>query len=161
MGAPAEVTLGSLQRALRGARTISLDTAVFLARSDPTDPRQRCAQWLLDEVEAGRFDCVISALSAAEMLVRPSAMGPSRAIASQTALRRFPHLVVQPFTFDDSALAAQVRATTRLRLPDAIVLSTALTSEVDALVHCDDEWDAKTAAYARALTIVNLNTHCR
>ena len=155
------MTLGSLQQALRGARTISLDTAVFLAKSDQTDPRQRCAQWLLDEVEAGRFDCVISALSAAEMLVRPSAMSPSRAVAAQAALRRFPHLVVQPFTFDDSAFAAHVRATTRLRLPDAIVLSTALASEVDALVHCDDEWDAKAAAYARAIRIVNLNAHCR
>lgn len=155
------MTLGSLQRALRDARTISLDTAVFLARSDPTDPRQRCAQWLLDEVEAGRFECVISALSAAEMLVRPSAAGPSRAIATQAALRQFPHLVVLPFTIDDSAFAAQVRATTRLRLPDAIVLSTAITSAVDALVHCDDEWDIKAAAYARVLTIVNVNAHCR
>ena len=155
------MTVGSLERALRGARTISLDTSVFMARSDPKDRRQSCAQWLLDEVEAGRFDCVISALSAAEMLVRPSTAGATQAIAAQAALRRFPHLVVQPFTFDDSAFAAHVRAVTRLRLPDAIVLSTALTSEVDALVHCDDEWDAKATSYARALTLVNLNAHCR
>ena len=161
MGAPGEVTLGSLQRALRGARTISLDTAIFLARADPSDRRQRCAQWLLDEVEAGRFDCVISALSAAEMLVRPSAIGPARLAASEAALRKFPHLAVQPFTFEDSGFAAQVRATTHLRLPDAVVVSTALTSAVDALVHCDDDWDTKTAAYAQDLTIVNLNAHCR
>lgn len=155
------MTLGSLQRALRGVRTISLDTAVFLARADDADPRQRCAEWLLEEVEAGTFECVISAVSAAETLVRPSAMGPSRMIASQTALRRFPHLAIRPFTFDDSAFAAQVRAITRLRLPDAIVLATALASEVEALIHCDDEWDTKAAPYARTVAIVNLNAHCR
>ena len=154
------MTLGSLQRALRDARSISLDTAVFLARADPNDPRQPCAKWLLDAVESGRFDCVISALSAAEMLVRPSAVGPARLAATEAALRGFPHLLIRPFTFDDSGSAAQVRAATRLRLPDAVVVSNALTARVDALVHCDDEWDVKTAAYARSLTMVNLNAHC-
>lgn len=155
------MTLGTLQRTLREVRTISLDTAIFLARSDPVDVRQPCAEWLLDAVEAGRFECVISALSAAELLVRPSAMGPSRLAATEAALRGFPHLTVRPFSFEDSGLAAQVRATTRLRLPDAVVVSTALTSAVDALVHCDDEWDSKIAAYSRHLTIVNVNAHCR
>ena len=153
--------MASLQRVLRGVRTISLDTAVFLARSDHADRRQACAEWLLGEVEAGRFHCVISALSAAELLVRPSAMGPSRAIASQAALRRFPHLAIRPFTVDDAVDAAQVRAHTRLRLPDAIVISTALVAEVDALVHCDDAWDLKTASYAGRISVVNLNRHCR
>lgn len=160
MGAPVEVTLGSLQRALGDARTISLDTAVFLARADPTDRRQRCARWLLDAVEAGRFDCVISALSAAEMLVRPSVVGPARLAATEAALREFPHLTVLPFSFENSGFTAQVRAATRLRLPDAVVLSTALSAAVDALVHCDDAWDAKTAGYARSIAIVNLNAHC-
>lgn len=154
------MSLGSLQRTLRDARTVSLDTAVFLARADPGDRRQACAQWLLDAVESGRFTCVISALSVAEMLVRPSVMGPARLSASVAVLARFPHLVVRPFTFDDAGLAAQVRATTRLRMPDAVVVATALAAQVDALVHCDDAWDAKAATYARAVTIVNLNAHC-
>lgn len=154
------MTLASLQRALRDVRSISLDTAVFLARADPAGPRQRCAEWLLDAVEAGRFDCVISALSAAELFVRPSTLGPARLAATIATVGRFPHLTIRPFTFDDSGRTAQVRATTRLRLPDAVVVSTALAAGVDALVHCDDEWNAKTAAYGRALTIVNLNVHC-
>lgn len=160
MGTRLAVSLGSLQRALRDARTVSLDTAIFLARADPGDRRQSCARWLLDAIETGRFTCVISALSAAEMLVRPSALGPARLSVSVAALARFPHLVVRPFTFDDAALAAQVRATTRLRMPDAVVVSTALAAGVDALVHCDDEWDAKASAYGATVTIVNVNAHC-
>jgi predicted nucleic acid-binding protein len=154
------VSLGSLQRTLRDARTISVDTAVFLASADPGDRRQACARWLLDEVETGRFACVISALSAAELLVRPSTLGPAWLSASVAALGRFPHLTVRSFTFEDAGLAAQVRATTRLRMPDAVVVATALAARVDALVHCDDEWDAKAAPYARAVAIVNLNSHC-
>lgn len=151
----------SLEAALRDVRRISLDTTIFLAQASATDPRRACAQWVVDQVQAGRFECVISAISAAELLVRPSATDLVQAVAAQTALRQFPHLRVEAFTLDLAVDAAHVRAVTKLKLPDAIVLATALANRVEAIVHADEEWDAKAAAYASAIRLVNLNRHCR
>lgn len=154
------MSLASLQAALHGIERLSLDTSVFIADGTPADPRQVCAQWLVDQVEMGRFQCVISALTAAEMLVRPQRSSPQDGAAAQAVLRDFPHLIVESFTLDLAATAARVRASTRLRLPDAIILATALSAGVDAIVHTDDAWDAKTRPYAGALRIVNLNRYC-
>lgn len=151
----------SLEAALRDVRRISLDTTIFLAQASAADPRQACAQWVVDQVHAGRFECVISAVSAAEMLVRPSATDLVQAVAAQTALRQFPHLRVQDFTLDLAVDAAHVRAVTKLKMPDAIVLATALANRLEAIVHADDEWDAKAKPYASAIRLINLGHHCR
>lgn len=151
----------TLEAALRGVRRISLDTSVFLSQASAADPRQGCAQWLLDAVHAGRFECVISAITAAELLVRPSATDPVQALAAQTALRQFPHLRVQDFTLDLAVDAAHVRAVTKLKLPDAIVLATALADRTEAIVHADDAWDTKGQPYASLIKLVNLDHHCR
>lgn len=132
---------------------------VFLAQASPTDPRQASSQWLLDQVHSGRFECVISVITVAEMLVRPSATDMSQALAAQTALRHFPHLRIQDFVLDLAIEAAHVRAVTKLKMPDAIVLATALADRLDAVVHADDEWDTKAAPYANAIRMVNLNRH--
>jgi len=151
----------TLETALQGVRRISLDTTIFLSQASPTDPRQGCAQWVIDQIHAGRFECVISAVSVAELLVRPSAADLMQAMAAQTALRQFPHLRVQDFTLDLAVDAAHVRAVTKLKLPDAIVLATALANRIEAIVHADDEWDVKARPYASAIKLVNLDHHCR
>ncbi|MDO8562579.1 MAG: type II toxin-antitoxin system VapC family toxin, partial [Candidatus Limnocylindria bacterium] len=143
----------------RGVHRVSLDTSIFLAQASASDPRQALAQWLVDQVHAGRFDCVISAVSVAEMLVRPSAANLSEAIMAQSALRSFPHLRIASFTLDLAVDTAHVRATTKLKMPDAIVLATAMANRIEAIVHADDEWDKKAAPYASSLKIINLDHH--
>lgn len=102
---------------------------------------------------------MISAVTVAELLVRPSATGLPQALAVQTALRKFPYLRIDDFGLDLAVEAARVRALTRLKLPDAMVIATALASGVDALVHADDEWDAKAAPYETSIRFINLNQH--
>jgi len=154
------VSVASLQTALQGVRRISLDTGIFVAQSSAADPRQACAQWLVDQVHAGRFECVISSVSVAEMLVRPSATDLVAAVAAQAALRNFPHLRIVDLTFDLAVDAAHVRATTKLKLPDAMILATALAHRLQAVVHGDDVWEARAAPYAAAIKLVNVNRHC-
>jgi len=155
------VTLASLQAALRGARRIALDTSVILAAGDAADPRQPCARWLLDEIERGRFAfAVISSLTVAEALVRAVNSSFEEGIAAQTALRNFPHLTVAALDFDIAVEVAHVRATTKLKMPDAIVLGTAIAHQVEAVVHGDDEWATKAEPYAAALRLVYLGDHC-
>ena len=155
------LTLGSLQAALRGLRRIALDTSVILAAGDATDPRQPCARWVLDEVERGRFAfAMIPTLTVAESLVRPMRASLAQGIAAQTSLRNFPHLTIAPLDFDTAVEVADVRGATNLKMPDAIVLGTALAHRVDAVVHADEEWVTKAAPYAKSVHLIYLGDHC-
>ncbi len=155
------MTLASLQATLRGVRRIALDTSVILAAGDAADPRQPCARWILGEIERGRFSfATISSLTVAEALVRAVNSSFEEGIAVQTALRSFPHLTVAALDFDIAVEVAHIRGATKLKMPDAIVLATAIAHQVDAIVHADNAWATKAKPYADALKLVYLGDHC-
>ena len=155
------MSLASLQATLRGVRRLALDTSVLLAAGDATDPRQACARWLLEEVERRRFTfTVISTLTVAEALVRPVSTSFAEGVTAQTALRSFPNLSIAPLDFDIAVEVAHVRGATKLKMPDAIVLGTAIAHQVEAIVHADEEWVTKAKPYAQALKIIYLGEHC-
>jgi predicted nucleic acid-binding protein len=134
---------------------------VILAASDAADPRQPCARWILDEIERGRFSfAVVSSLTIAEALVRAVNSSFEEGIAAQTALRIFPHLTVAALDFDVAVEVAHIRGATKLKMPDAIVLGTAIAHQVDAIVHGDAQWATKANLYATALRLVYLGDHC-
>ena len=151
----------SLHAALRGASRLALDTSVVIAAGDAADPRQPCARWLLDEVESGRFTfTVISTLTVAEALVPAVGASFEEGVAAQTALRNFPHLTIAPLDFDIAVEVAHVRGATKLKMPDAIVLGTAIAHHVEAIVHADDAWVTKAKPYAGMLKLIYLGDHC-
>ncbi len=149
-----------VEAALRGAHRISLDTNVLIAAADPSDRRQPCAVWLLDEIEAGRFDCAISSVAAAEILVGALRAGVEKGLAAQGFLSRYPNMTIEPVTFEIAVDAAQVRALTRLRLPDSIIIATAIARGADALVHGDKEWRTKVGAYSSDVAFVDITDYC-
>lgn len=53
-----------------------------------------------------------------------------------------------------------MRAATRLKMPDAIVLGTAIAYQVEAMVHADHEWEKKSRPYAATLTLIHIGDHC-
>jgi hypothetical protein len=55
---------------------------------------------------------------------------------------------------------AHVRGATKLKMPDAIVLGTAIAHQVEAIVHADDEWVTKAKPYAGVLKLIYLGDHC-
>lgn len=151
------MSLASLQAALRGVQRLALDTSVWLAAADADDPRRPSARWLLEEVERGRFALtVISTLTVAEALVRAVGASFEDGATAQTAFRVFPNLTIAPLDFDTAVEVAHVRVATKLKMPDAIVLGTAIAQRVDAIVHADKEWVTRTQPYASALKIVYL-----
>jgi predicted nucleic acid-binding protein len=155
------MSVATLDAALKGVRRVALDTSVWLAAADPDDPRQLCARWLLDEVERGRFGvALIPTLTVAEVLVRPAGASLAEGVAAQTAIRNYPHLTVAPLDFDTAVEVAHVRAATKLKMPDAIVVGTAIAHQAEALIHGDAEWENKVRPYAKALKLVYLGQHC-
>lgn len=153
------MSLASLQASLRGVRRLALDTSVWLAASDPDDPRRSSARWLLEEVERGRFAfTVISTLTVAEALVRAVGASFEEGATAQTALRIFPNLTIAPLDFDTAVEVAHIRGATKLKMPDAIVLGTAIAHQVEAIVHADEAWVTRAKPYASALKIVYLGS---
>lgn len=155
------MSIATLDAALRGVRRIAVDTSVWLAAADADDPRQPCARWLLDEVERGRFSvALIPTLTVAEALVRPVSASLEEGVTAQTAIRNYPNLTVAPLDFDTAVEVAHVRAATKLKMPDAIVLGTAIAHQVEAIVHSDDAWEGKATPYARALKLIHIGHYC-
>ena len=120
---------------------IVLDAGLLIAVLDAGDAHHEDAAQQLREVRS-RGDRVSVPVSAyAEAMVRPSAAGP----AAQSRLDRFLDDLaadVTPATRSIGRRAAELRAAhgIRLRLPDALVLATALGVGADAVLTTDARW---------------------
>lgn len=120
---------------------IGIDAGILIAVLDAGDAHHVEAVRHLREARA-RGDRLIVPVSAyAQAMVRPSAAGP----ASQARLDRFIEDMaadVEPTTRAIGRRAAELRAThgARLRLPDALVLATALEVGADAVLTTDARW---------------------
>ena len=156
------MSIASLEATLRTVRRVALDTSVWLAAGDVADPRQTCARWLLSEIERGRFDhAVVPTLMVAESLVRAVRASFVEGVTAQTALRTFPNLTIAPLDFDTAVEVAHVRGATKLKIGDAVVLGTAISHRVQAIVHADEEWVSKAAIYVKTIKLIYLGDHCR
>jgi predicted nucleic acid-binding protein len=154
------LSLASLQRSLAGVTNIALDTSIFIAAADASDERSSCAAWLTDAIERGRFQCTLSVVTAAELMVGGFRKSVEDGAARRAHLSNYPNLTIVPLSFDVATGAAHLRATTKLELPDAIVLATAIDAGCDAIVHGDREWIKRAKGYASKLRMVYLGDHC-
>lgn len=150
------MSLASLKRDLDGLTEIALDTAIFIAAADANDEWHPHAAWLLGAVEAGRFRGTISVINAAEVLVGAFARSVENGIARRVRLETYPNLAIVPLSLELATGAAQVRAATKLPLPDSVVLATAIHAQCQAIVHADREWVHRTAVLQSAIRIVYL-----
>ena len=154
------MSLVSLQRSLAGVNHIALDTSIFIAAGDASDGRSGCAAWLVDAIEGGRFRCTLSVVSAAELMVGGFRKSVEDGAARRAYLANYPNLSIVPLSLDLATDAAQLRGATKLELPDAIVLATAIDAGCDAIVHGDREWIKRAKNYAAKLSMIYLGDHC-
>lgn len=107
--------------------SLALDTNCWIYALD--DPSSARARWLRNEVlrpaASGQLTVVTPALCLAELLVRPHQAGSGRAAAVRRAVESLPGSLVAALDAAVADLAAEVSATTGLRLADAVVLATA------------------------------------
>lgn len=99
---------------------IVLDASIVIALLDADDAHHAAADHLLREHLGEGF--AMSALTLAEVLVRPVQTESAERV--ETALRAL-GVSVLPVASDDALPLARVRATTGVRMPDAVVLHTA------------------------------------
>ncbi len=117
---------------------IVADASVIIATLDADDPHHHPARAALNEAWAAREPVVVPAVAYAESMVRPLAVGGE-------PLRRaeafFATQLIEPLSGRAARSAALLRARHRsLRMPDALILGSALDLEAGIVMTADERW---------------------
>ena len=113
-----------------------LDTSVVIGALNRDDALHQAASQAI-RVERDRHALAISALSYAEILVGPLRAG-GRAVE---VVERFAAQVrIVELSPAIARLAAELRATRGLKLPDAVIVATGLRLEADVIMTADARW---------------------
>jgi predicted nucleic acid-binding protein len=124
-----------------GARVL-VDTAPFIYVLEDHPQFAPPFLGLFEAAQSGHLHIALSSITLAEVLCGPHRAGRmDLAKRYQTALEQYEIIAV---TSAIAALAAQMRAQYRLKLPDAIQLATALEIGADALVTHDRDFSQVT-----------------
>jgi predicted nucleic acid-binding protein len=109
-------------------------------------------------VSTGRNPAALSMVTVEEILVRPFRSGPAAVATAEGFLRHFAEIRLVDVSYEIAREAARIRAATGLRTPDALIIATALVTEVDILVTGDRSWRATTEVVAPGLRLCMLST---
>ncbi len=123
---------------LQPIQPIYLDTNVFIYLLEMYPKFVPVLTDLFSFIDSGHLPAVTSELTLAETLVKPM-MDNNLGLQNiyQTILKTSDILQVVPVSRQVLLEAAKLRATSRLKLPDAIHLATALTNHCQALITND------------------------
>lgn len=120
-----------------------LDAGVVIAVLDADDAHHEAAVRALSDARDRGDELVIPASAYAECLVSPSRIDPAAVATVDRFLDALPARV-EPATRAIGAVAASLRATRgpSLRLPDALVVATAMVLDADRVMTTDARWPA-------------------
>ncbi|HYU21235.1 MAG TPA: PIN domain-containing protein [Chloroflexota bacterium] len=122
-----------------------MDTSACIAYHSAAEAVHPLARHLFGRIAAGDnpLRAYLSVISAAELLIRPIRAGGVELSYMHAFLRGFPNLQVLPVDMDVALETANVRALTRLPLPDAILTASALLSGCEVVVSNDQNWQRR------------------
>ena len=118
---------------------IVLDTGPLIAVLDRSDTHHVAATASLAQARDSGSSMILPASSYAELLVGPTRRGPEAIAVVDDFLAEIP-IDVEALTPEISRTAACLRGGTNLRLPDALVIATAIRVGSDELITTDRRW---------------------
>jgi len=121
-----------------------IDAGVLIGFLDTEDGHHRAARREMENARRRGDQVAIPASAFAEVLVFPLRAGQAAVQAVRKFAERLP-LVISGLDADIAVVTASLRARhgQKLKLPDALVVATAIESEADVLVTTDRGWPAK------------------
>ena len=147
-----------LADAIAPGRSILVDTSVVLAYLAGGEKATDLAVQLFDAfVATGRNTAALSAVTVAEILVRPFGRGPAAVATAEGFLRHFGDLHLIDVTYDVAREGARIRAETDLPMPDALIVASASVAEIEVLVTNDLDWRRRLAEALPDLDVVVLD----
>ena len=134
---------------------IHLDAGVIIGFLDASDAHHESSRAVLADALQNGDHLAIAASALAEALVGPARRGESAVNAVRNLIDRLPMSII-PLELEIATVAARLRAAHRaLRLPDALVIATAIERDADSLVTTDRNWpDASALGYANTVTVL-------
>jgi predicted nucleic acid-binding protein len=154
------VSDSSLLTAIAEGDRVLLDTTVLAAYLDATDATHPAARHILDDLVAtGRNLAVVSMVTVMEILVRPMRTTPPGHHTVLAFLRTHPNLTCVPVDLQVAQEAAHLRADKKLAPPDALIVGTALATQVRHLVTNDHNWSRKLATMSSRIAVVQTSSH--
>lgn len=137
--------LTQFQQALIDQKLLFLDTMVFVYLLDNHANYAKLSIAVLEVIEQGTVRGVTTTLTLGEILTQPARKGDIQAMQDyELYLTNFPNLTLHPLDTAIARQAAQVRAATGLKMPDAIQLATAQSVAATAIISNDKQWQGKT-----------------
>ena|SRR5205807_487365 len=116
---------------------VLLDASVLIAAIDYADTHHERAVAEL-ETALDQQTLSVPAVAFSEALVVPYRRSQSHGRAVEGGLRRLG--TVEPVTPGIASRAAQLRAKRQIKLPDALILATAVELQVEEILTCDERW---------------------
>jgi len=119
---------------------ILLDTNVFVAAKNKSEPAYSESIRLIELIDRGRIKCVVPALVIAELCAGYYQEEDEE--GARELLEAFlttPSYEIIPIDHKIACEAGRVRAELRLKLPDAIIIATAVIVKADAIITYDQE----------------------
>ena len=122
-------------------KRVLIDTSVWIYHFEQNPKLAPAAGRVIENLEAGKFRGVASALTLLELTVRPLQLGRQDVADDyEVLLGYFPNLELQPISREVLLEAAGLRARYRLRTPDAIQIATGLRYGATLAVTNDEAW---------------------
>lgn len=122
------------------AARLLIDTSVFLAARAPAEPGHAASRRLLDAVDDGRFEALVSVVTLAELRAGfPAAQLPAPWTPFLSHRRASPSYSIEPVVEAIAPAAGELREATHLALPDALILATAQLRGAECVVTQDRE----------------------
>jgi toxin FitB len=121
-----------------------IDAGILIGFFDGSDAHHRGAERELASARQRGDQIGVPASALAEALVSPARAGESSVTAMREFIERLP-LVVAELDIEIAVVAARLRARhgQKLKLPDALVIATAIQNDASALVTTDRGWPTK------------------
>ena len=148
----------ALEAAIEPGRAVFVDTSVVLAYVVGAEATSDLARQLFDAFAAtGRNPVAVSAVTVAELLVRPFRRGSSAVATAEGFLRHFGDLRTVDVTYAVAREAARIRAATDLPMPDTLIVASAVATDTNVLVTNDRAWPRRLGEVLPSLSIVVLS----
>lgn len=123
--------------ALSAISSIALDSNVLIYHLEGLQPYAELTTALIARLASGELQAGISAVSVVELLVGPHRQGARRKVqAAREFVEELPNTVIVPVDLVVADAAAPLRAR-GLRMPDALILASALVAGADAVLTND------------------------
>ena len=124
----------TLDEVIEPGLKLLIDSSVVLAYLTGDEPASRAATRLFDDFLAtGRDTGALSMVTVGEILVRPFRVGTKAVSIAEGFLGHFADLDLIDVDYAIAREAARIRAVSDLRMPDALILATAMRDGIDRL----------------------------